>query len=112
MRNVNGDKAVFDEFEGTGSTYEPVGDVMKNGLKIDPIEYDALTEISMICSLCNDSSIDYNTAKGIYEKVGEATETALTILVEKMNVLNTTKSGLRPKELGTACNLAMQQYWK
>ena len=64
MRTVSGDKAVFDEFEVTGSTYEPKGDVKKNGLKIDPLEYDALTEVAMVCSLCNDSSIDYNTAKG------------------------------------------------
>lgn len=26
--------------------------------------------------LCNDSALDYNEAKGVYEKVGEATETA------------------------------------
>jgi len=39
-------------------------------------------------------------AKGVYEKVGEATETALTVLVEKMNVLNTDKSSLTKKELG------------
>jgi len=36
----------------------------------------------------------------VYEKVGEATETALTILCEKMNVLNTDKSGLTKKEKG------------
>lgn len=39
-------------------------------------------------------------AKGVYEKVGEATETALTVLVEKMNVTNTDKSSLSKKELG------------
>merc|ERR1739838_484787 len=104
MRNVNGDKAVFDEFEVSGSTYEPIGDVMKNGLKIDPIEYDALTEVSMICSLCNDSSIDFNTAKGVYEKVGEATETALTVLVEKLNVFSTDKSALSKTQMCNASN--------
>ena len=36
----------------------------------------------------------------MYEKVGEATETALTVLVEKMNVLDTDKSSLTKKELG------------
>merc|ERR1739838_50188 len=104
MRNVNGDKAVFDEFEVSGSTYEPIGDVMKNGLKIDPIENDALTEVSMICSLCNDSSIDFNTAKGVYEKVGEATETALTVLVEKLNVFSTDKSALSKTQMCNASN--------
>ncbi len=44
----------------------------------------------------------------MYEKVGEATETALTILCEKMNVTNVEKSGMKKKELGTCCNLAIQ----
>ena len=64
---------------------------MKNNIKIDTSEYDILTEMSMICSLCNDSSVDYNAAKDTYEKVGEATETALAVLVEKMNVFGTDK---------------------
>ena len=51
-------------------------------------------------------------AKGIYEKVGEATETALTVLVEKMNVNNIDKTGLKKKELGTLCNLNIQNSWK
>ena len=49
-------------------------------------DYPALQELATICSLCNDSSVDYNSSKGVYEKVGEATETALTVLVEKLNV--------------------------
>uniref|UniRef100_H2ZGA7 Calcium-transporting ATPase n=1 Tax=Ciona savignyi TaxID=51511 RepID=H2ZGA7_CIOSA len=79
--------AAFHEFKISGSTYEPIGEVMKNGDTIKSSDYDALIELSTICALCNDSSLDYN--EGIYEKVGEATETALTVLCEKMNVFNT-----------------------
>ncbi|GLD75360.1 sarcoplasmic/endoplasmic reticulum calcium ATPase 3 isoform X1, partial [Lates japonicus] len=43
-------------------------------------------------------------AKGVYEKVGEATETALTTLVEKMNVFKTDLSGLSKVERAGACN--------
>lgn len=43
-------------------------------------------------------------AKGIYEKVGEATETALTTLVEKMNVFNTDVRSLSKVERANACN--------
>lgn len=68
VRDVKSGDAVFDEFGVTGSTYEPVGDVIKNGLKIDPSEYDALTEVAMICSLCNDSAIDFNSSKGLLRK--------------------------------------------
>lgn len=40
----------------------------------------------------------------MYEKVGEATETALTTLVEKMNVFKTDLSGLGKVERAGACN--------
>lgn len=42
--------------------------------------------------------------KGVYEKVGEATETALTCLVEKMNVFDTDVKGLSRVERANACN--------
>lgn len=40
----------------------------------------------------------------MYEKVGEATETALTCLVEKMNVFNTDLQALSQVERAGACN--------
>ncbi len=43
-------------------------------------------------------------AKGVYEKVGEATETALTCLAEKMNVFDTQLKGLSKVEKANACN--------
>lgn len=42
--------------------------------------------------------------KSVYEKVGEATETALCCLVEKMNVFDTDVRGLSNAERATACN--------
>ena len=45
----------------------------------------------------------YYQAKNVYEKVGEATETALSVLVEKMNVLKQNLSGLAKDALATAC---------
>lgn len=40
----------------------------------------------------------------MYEKVGEATETALTCLVEKMNVFDTNLQTLSRVERASACN--------
>lgn len=42
-------------------------------------------------------------SKKIYEKVGEATETALSCLVEKMNVFNTNVKNLSRIERANAC---------
>ena len=51
-------------------------------------------------------------AKSMYEKVGEATETALTVLCEKMNVYGINKAGMSKKEIGTVCNQNIQSMWK
>lgn len=67
---------------------------------MDCAQYETLYEMATIASLCNDSSVDFNETKGVYEKVGEATETALTVLTEKMNVSAVNKSGLTKKQLG------------
>nr|XP_058902660.1 sarcoplasmic/endoplasmic reticulum calcium ATPase 3 isoform X3 [Kogia breviceps] len=48
-------------------------------------------------------------AKGVYEKVGEATETALTCLVEKMNVFDTDLQALSRVERAGACNAVIKQ---
>lgn len=48
----------------------------------------------------------------MYEKVGEATETALVVLAEKMNVYNTLKQGLSPRDMGNVCNRVIQQKWR
>lgn len=48
-------------------------------------------------------SLRKTQSKGVYEKVGEATETALCCLVEKMNVFDTDLKGLAPTERATAC---------
>uniref|UniRef100_H2ZLD1 Sarcoplasmic/endoplasmic reticulum calcium ATPase 2 n=1 Tax=Ciona savignyi TaxID=51511 RepID=H2ZLD1_CIOSA len=50
----------FHQFNISGSTYEPIGEVTKDNKKIKTCDYDALVELSTICALCNDSSLDYN----------------------------------------------------
>lgn len=100
------------EFEISGSTYEPVGDVTKNGARVKPSDYDNLVELATICAMCNDSSVDYNETKHAYEKVGEATETALVVLAEKMNPFGMDKNGLSKRDMGIAANRGIQAQWK
>ncbi|PAA81520.1 hypothetical protein BOX15_Mlig019375g6 [Macrostomum lignano] len=95
-------------YEITGSKYAPEGEVFLEGQKVECGKQDALIELAHICAMCNDSAIDYNEHKNQFEKVGEATETALTCLVEKMNVYATSKMGLSKKELGMVCNRVIQ----
>ncbi|OXB64121.1 hypothetical protein ASZ78_002051, partial [Callipepla squamata] len=112
LDKVEGDSCSLNEFTVTGSTYAPMGEVHKDDKLIKCSQYDGLVELATICALCNDSSLDYNEAKGVYEKVGEATETALTCLVEKMNVFDTDLKGLSRIERANACNSVIKQLMK
>uniref|UniRef100_A0A8C2ILU9 Calcium-transporting ATPase n=1 Tax=Cyprinus carpio TaxID=7962 RepID=A0A8C2ILU9_CYPCA len=99
MEKAEGENCSLTEFTISGSTYAPEGDVV-----VKSSQYDGLVELATICALCNDSSLDFNETKGVYEKVGEATETALTCLVEKMNVFDTDVRSLSKIERANACN--------
>lgn len=100
------------QFEVSGTTYSPEGSISLKGKPINCADYDALVELATICSLCNDSNLDFNEAKQVYEKVGEATETALVVLAEKMNVLGIDRSKLSRKALSSASSQAIQSLWK
>ena len=106
------EQAEIRQFEISGTTYEPIGEVFSEGKKVNCSDFDGLYEMATISALCNDSSVDYNESKGVYEKVGEATETALTVLCEKMNVTDMDKSFMKKKHLSTICNQAIQSQWK
>ena len=49
-----------------------------------PAQYHSLLHIAMCSALCNESVIQYNPEKRIYEKIGESTEVALRVLAEKV----------------------------
>ncbi|XP_066835567.1 sarcoplasmic/endoplasmic reticulum calcium ATPase 3 isoform X2 [Anser cygnoides] len=112
MEKVEGTQCSLHEFSITGSTYAPEGQILKDEQPVWCGQYDGLVELATICALCNDSSLDYNESKKVYEKVGEATETALTCLVEKMNVFDTDTSKLSKVERANACNSVIKQLMK
>merc|ERR1712042_56908 len=112
IKNVDADHVDLDAFDISGSKYTPEGEVSQGGQKTNCSAYDGLVELATICALCNDSSLDYNETKKIYEKVGEATETALSCLVEKMNVFNSNVKNLNKIERANACCSVIKQLMK
>merc|ERR1711931_469248 len=112
IKSVDGDHCDLDAFDISGSKYTPEGEVSQGGSKTNCSAYDSLVELATICALCNDSSLDYNETKKIYEKVGEATETALSCLVEKMNVFNSNVKNLNKIERANACCSVIKQLMK
>merc|ERR1719317_708903 len=125
------DENNFEEFEISGSTYEPVGDIFNGGKKVKGADYVALEEMATISIMCNDSALDFNEFKNIFEKVGEATETALitlgerstpTLLLSQVDVLSLPRSCARilrasgrriipssSPETGSPCPLTVHQ---
>ena len=83
-----------------------------NGEAVNYGDYKVLQELNLICAMCNDSSIDYNEVKNIYEKVGEPTEVALIVLVEKMNVTGINLDKFSKSQLAHACNDAIKDGYK
>jgi Ca2+ transporting ATPase len=49
-----------------------------------PPQSSCLLHIAMCSALCNESTLQYNPDKKCYEKIGESTEVALRVLVEKV----------------------------
>ncbi|VVC31303.1 Hypothetical protein CINCED_3A017295 [Cinara cedri] len=112
FENIEGNDSSFTEFEITGSTYEPIGEVFLDGQKVKTSEYEALNEMGTICVMCNDSAIDFNEFKQAFEKVGEATETALIVLAEKMNPNNVSKIGLDRRTTAIVVRNDIETKWK
>lgn len=75
------------EYDVSGTTYEPVGTITtldgrqpeRAALRTAPV--DKLVEI---CALCNDARVAYDTDSNSYTAVGEPTEAAMKVLVEKL----------------------------
>ncbi|XP_034252460.1 calcium-transporting ATPase sarcoplasmic/endoplasmic reticulum type isoform X2 [Thrips palmi] len=109
---IEGNDSSFLEFEITGSTYEPIGEVFLKGQKVKASDYETLQEMGTICIMCNDSAIDFNEFKQAFEKVGEATETALIVLAEKMNPFNMSKNGLDRRTTAIVVRNDIETKWK
>merc|ERR1719390_613584 len=65
----------LDEFPVTGTSYAPDGDVAAGDAD--------LTKLQEVCALCNQASIHYDEEEQQYKRVGEPTEAALRVFVEK-----------------------------
>ncbi|EAT41829.1 AAEL006582-PC [Aedes aegypti] len=112
FEKVEGNDSSFTEFEISGSTYEPIGEMTLKGQRVKASDYEVLQEVGTICIMCNDSAIDFNEVKKVFEKVGEATETALIVLAEKMNPFNVTKQGLDRRSAAICVRQEIETKWK
>jgi len=81
------------ELTVTGTSYAPQGEVTGMGST-------DLSELAKVCALCNQAVIHYQDGK--YERVGEPTEAALKVLVEKIGI----EGKAKPTDPAAACKEA------
>lgn len=103
LRNKSGG---LDKYQVSGDSYDVTdGECTKEDKDGSALVVTkAIEELAKICSLCNDSTVEFTDGK--YKKNGEATETALTVLVEKLNPFGV-KLPSDPKDRVLACNNAI-----
>lgn len=106
-------RPTFREFDVSGNTFEPTG-VFTSGAQMEHGVHRmrVMRELATVCSLCNDSNIVYNPTTHAYDKVGEATEAALKVLVEKIGCDDVDPKMLSPEARAHAVNDAIAARWE
>ncbi|KAL3634120.1 Calcium-transporting ATPase 3, endoplasmic reticulum-type [Castilleja foliolosa] len=110
------DVPVVAEYSVSGTTYAPEGTIFDNtaDTQLDaPANFHCLLHTAMCSALCNESVIQYNPDKRIYEKIGESTEVALRVLAEKIGLpgfdsMPSALNMLSKHERASYCN----RYWE
>ncbi|KAF8232344.1 Ca-transporting ATPase [Tricholoma matsutake] len=74
------------EYTVEGTTFSPYGSVTSANGKVGSAELksDPIQRLAEISAICNDAKVVYNADKAHYVNVGEPTEAALKVLVEKI----------------------------
>ncbi|KAJ7343650.1 hypothetical protein DFH08DRAFT_873293 [Mycena albidolilacea] len=83
---IDGRTASPREYTVEGTTFSPYGSVTSaDGKEVAAeLKSDAIQRLAEISAVCNDAKIVYNEDKAAYSNVGEPTEAALKVLVEKL----------------------------
>lgn len=74
------------ELEVEGTTFAPKGAIKRDGKEVEELASTSATIRQMIevAAICNDSHLAYDEKTGFFSSVGEPTEGALRVLVEKV----------------------------
>lgn len=114
VRSVH-QRPITDEYSISGTTFAPDGFIYDAGeLQLEfPPQSPCLLHIAMCSALCNESTLQHNPDKKSYEKIGESTEVALRVLVEKVGLpgfdsMPSALNMLSKHERASYCN----HYWE
>ena len=94
----------LEEFDVQGTSFAPEGEVSFQGKQLQNLAASSNTvrQICEVTALCNDSALSLDSKTGIHSIIGEPTEGALRVLVEKVGTpdvqFNATRSGVSPSD--------------
>lgn len=76
----------LEELDVEGTTFSPLGSISSNGKTTTDVAAKSSTIFQMaeVAALCNDAQLAFDAKSGTYSNVGEPTEGALRVLVEKI----------------------------
>ncbi|KAI4707015.1 hypothetical protein J4E89_008350 [Alternaria sp. Ai002NY15] len=76
----------LEEFDVQGTSFAPEGQISLRGNPLENLaaQSDTVRQICEVTALCNDAALAYDSKNGTYNLVGEPTEGALRVLVEKV----------------------------
>ncbi|KAK4552992.1 hypothetical protein LTR86_009916 [Recurvomyces mirabilis] len=92
----------LEELDVSGTSFAPEGSVSKNGKVLDnpAVSSNTIKQMTEVAALCNGATLSYDSTHRTFNKVGEATEGALRVLVEKIGTVdasyNAQRAGLTP----------------
>ncbi|TAQ88410.1 hypothetical protein B7494_g3275 [Chlorociboria aeruginascens] len=87
----------LEELDVQGTTFSPHGSITSNGTVVTNIARKSSTvfQLAEIAALCNDAQLAYDGKSGVYSNVGEPTEGALRVLVEKIGTQDAAQNETR-----------------
>lgn len=76
----------LEELDVEGTTFAPEGKITRNGKPVEDLAANSITvfQIAEVAAICNDAQLAYDAKTAAFSSVGEPTEGALRVLVEKI----------------------------
>lgn len=97
--HVDEDGTGLEELDVRGTSFAPEGEILKDGQPMIDLAASSSTvaQMAQVAAICNESKLSYDAKTNTYNNVGEPTEGALRVLVEKIGTRSAQHNAKRQK---------------
>ncbi|KAH8815374.1 hypothetical protein F5884DRAFT_772081 [Xylogone sp. PMI_703] len=102
----------LEELDVAGSTFAPEGQITSKGTPVTDLATKSTTvfQIAEVAALCNDAKLAHDEKTGVYSIIGEPTEGALRVAVEKIGTPDATVNSSKASALAKD-RLHLASHW-